>query len=355
MKRHYVSDFQANQDIECALLVSEKELRTARNGSAFLTLKLTDRTGQITGRIWQEAEAAHARIPAGEVVTVRARCERYRNQLQLQIQDVTVVARNQVDPADFLPRCAESTEKLWDEWKELVASIGKRPFKKLLLRLQADPELAGRFKLAPAAKNIHHAYLGGLLEHSVSVARLLDRICAHYDGLCLDRDLLITAALLHDIGKIDEYRYDLVIDYSDSGRLIGHMVLGWEIVQTMIRDLANFPAQDEVLLNHLILSHHGEADFGAVRLPMTREAFLLHYADDLDAKMNHLSRLLASDTDDRSCWTSYQPLYGRFLFKGWQGRQLAAAPSCSEVPTSSGQGRQLTVWSQIQDLPGPKE
>jgi len=353
VKRQYIADIEPNQDIEDQFLVTEKELRTARNGSAFLTLKLTDRTGRLVARVWQDAEQVDARVVTGEVATVRGRSESYRNQLQLQVRSIVMVPRAAVDPADFLPRCPLDPDRLWEDFKGLVASLGRGSLKKLMLRLLADTDLSARLRLAPAAKSIHHAYLGGLLEHSVSVARLLDRVIEHYGALDLDRDLLITGALLHDIGKIDEYRYDLAIDYSDRGRLIGHMVLGWQIVQDQIRDLQGFPERDEVLLNHLILSHHGEAAFGAVRLPMTREAFLLHYADDMDAKMHHLSRLLASDTDDHGSWTGYQNLYGRFLFKGWRSDGAAAAPACVEVSPGAGSGRQLTVWSQLREIDEP--
>jgi 3'-5' exoribonuclease len=169
-------------------------------------------------------------------------------------------------------------------------------------------------KQAPAAKIMHHAYLGGLLEHTVSVTRLLGRICEHYPRL--DRDLLVTGAILHDIGKLEEFSYDLQLDYTDAGRLLGHVVLGVQRVQEKISKIKGFPSDLSLALQHLIISHHGEYDFGSPKRPKILEAFALHYADDLDAKMNHVSGLLAADQNSDSRWTPYQQVYGRYLFKG---------------------------------------
>ncbi len=345
--KFYISQIRPHRTVHCQLLLSEKELRTAKSGNAYLTVKLTDKTGQIVGRMWERAEQAYQDIAVGEVVSLQARSELFRNELQLNISEMHPVAASEVDPADYLPQCPLDADDLWEELKRITASVNRTWYRKLLVQVTMDGELMARFKKAPAAKTIHHAYLGGLLEHSVSVARLVDRLCDHYGSLDLDRDLLVTAALLHDIGKIDELTYDLIIDYSDVGRLIGHTVLGCQIVERQVRSMKRFPEADAVLLMHLILSHHGQAEFGAASVPMTREAFLLHYADDVDAKMNHLSRLLNGDTEDDRAWTAYQPLYGRFLYKGTPRppQKTAAAPQAGAVsPPPAPEAQQLSLW-----------
>jgi 3'-5' exoribonuclease len=169
-------------------------------------------------------------------------------------------------------------------------------------------------KQSPAAKAMHHAYLGGLLEHTVSVTRLLSRICDHYPRL--DRDLLVTGAILHDIGKVEEFSYQLQLDYTDAGRLLGHVVLGVQRVQEEINKIKGFPLDLSLALQHLMVSHHGEYEFGSPRRPKTLEAFALHYADDLDAKMNHVSGLLDAEQNSASRWTPYQRVYGRYFYKG---------------------------------------
>jgi 3'-5' exoribonuclease len=205
-----------------------------------------------------------------------------------------------------------------------------------------DAELVERFKRAPAAKSMHHAYLGGLLEHTVGVAGLALRIGEHYPEL--DRDLLLAGAILHDLGKVREFVYDLVIDYSHEGRLLGHMVQGVEIVEEKLRSLKTFPAEDALLLKHLILSHHGEAEFGAVKLPMTREAVALHCADDLDAKMNSLTRILGESKSPGDAWTAYQPLFERFFFRGLPASSEGCAPEQDAAREREAIGVQLRVF-----------
>ena len=208
------------------------------------------------------------------------------------------------------------------------------PLRRLCETILADPEIMTRFKLAPAAKSMHHAYIGGLLEHTVSVITLIYRICNHYPDL--DRDLLITGGFFHDIGKIEEFVYDTHIDYSDAGRLVGHMVQGIQIVEDKIRGMEDFPVETALLVKHLILSHHGEAQFGAVRLPASKEAFALHLADDLDAKMNAISRILADSGNDDSTWTGFETIFDRHFFRGFPRRNDAA--SVNEISETGGIG-----------------
>jgi len=343
MAKIYISDIRPNQEIESSFVVTEKQLRVARNGSPFLTLKLADKTGEVTGRIWERAGEVADLIPVKGVVSVRCRSESFRDELQLQIQSISPLPLEEVDPADFLPVCPVSVKLLFDRLRKIAASVRRPCMQELMRQLLADRPLMERFKRAPAAKSMHHAYLGGLLEHTVSVAELVSELCRHYRDL--DRDLLIAGAILHDIGKVHEFQYDLYIDYSHSGRLLGHMVLGLQILEDAIGRLKSFPSEEALLLKHLVLSHHGETQFGAVRLPMTREALVLHFADDLDAKMNGVSRILLESKGPDEFWTSYQPLFERFFYRGMplSSEDDDESPVDAEQPQRD--GVQLNFWA----------
>jgi 3'-5' exoribonuclease len=338
----FVADIQANQEVAGHFVVADKHLRLARNGTPFLTLKLVDRTGEINGRIWERAVEMDAAVAVKSVVLLRARSEKYREELQLQVQEIAPVPRADIDPSDFLPTCPLDLPELWARLQRLAAQIRQRPLKRLVNSVLQDTLLMERFRRAPAAKSMHHAYLGGLLEHTVSVAELVYRISDHYS--VLDRDLLLAGAIFHDLGKVDEFVYDLYIDYSDAGRLLGHMVQGLAIIEQKLGTVKGIPADQALLVKHLILSHHGEAEFGAVKLPMTREAFVLHFADDLDAKMNSLTRILEEPRDENAGWSAYQPLFERFFFRGLPAPAAETPAAAAALADPEKAGIQLSVW-----------
>jgi 3'-5' exoribonuclease len=334
VKKIFVTDIQADQEVVSAFIVAEKQLRTARNGKTFLTLRLADKTGEVIGRMWDRAGEWHDAITARSVVRVHARSEIFRDEIQLQVRDIQAISLEDVDGADFIPVCPRDTQQLWDRFRQLCGQAKRRPWQRLLAAIQGDNALMDCFRRAPAAKSMHHAYLGGLLEHTVGVADLVLRFCEQYPDL--DRDLLLVGAIFHDLGKIREFTYDIYIDYSDEGRLLGHMIQGLTLLDEKLRTLRSFPAEEALLLKHLVLSHHGETEFGAVKLPMTREAVVLHYADDLDAKMSSLTRILAESKAGDESWTSYQPLFERFFFRGFppppRSMALADAPVAEPEP-----------------------
>jgi 3'-5' exoribonuclease len=339
----YVGDIRPNQEVASAFAVAEKQLRQAKNGKPFLTLKLVDKSGQIAGRMWDRAEEWAASISSRSVVFVRGRSEVFRDEMQLQIHDVSPLSADEIDRTDFLPTSPKNVEDLFQKLRALTTSISKGPLRKLTKQILSDAPLVERFKTAPAAKSVHHAYLGGLLEHTVAVAEQVSHITTFYPDL--NRDVLLVGAILHDIGKVDEFIYDLTIDYSDAGRLLGHLVLGVQILDAKIRSLRGFPREEAILLSHLILSHHGEVEMGAVRLPMTREALVLHFADDLDAKMNSVARIISDSSHGDERWTPYQPLFERFFFRGFPlAAEDLVAPG---IGTDTVRGVQLDVWSKI--------
>lgn len=311
----FISELKPNIEIASLFVASEKQLKTARNGTTYLDVKLADKTGEVSGKIWEKGGEASAVFKAGDIVSLRAKTELYRDKIQLNIFEIVPVPAGKYDPSDFLPVCPLDRDLLLERLIKLVAGMGEGPFRRLSEAVLADSSIMARLKIAPAAKAMHHAYIGGLLEHTVSVMTLAYRVCNHYPGL--DRNQLIAGAFFHDIGKIEEFVYDTHIDYSDVGRLVGHMVLGTQIVDELIRRMDSFPAESALLLKHLILSHHGETQFGAVRLPASREAFALHLADDLDAKMNSIDRIIANSNDHNGAWTGYETIYGRHFFRGF--------------------------------------
>jgi 3'-5' exoribonuclease len=311
----FISELTPNQEIASLFVAAEKQLRTARNGTVYMDVKLLDKTGEINGKMWEKAAEAAAGFQSGAIVYLRARTELYKDRMQLSITEIMAVPPGAFNPADFLPVCPLDGDELFERLGKLLSEVADVPLHRLCGAILTDPEIMTRFKLAPAAKAMHHAYIGGLLEHTVSVITLIYRICNHYPDL--DRDLLITGAFLHDIGKIEEFVYDTHIDYSDSGRLVGHMVLGTQIVEDKVRSMGSFPVETALLVKHLILSHHGETQFGAVSLPASREAFALHLADDLDAKMNAIGRILSNPGVDGSSWTGFETVFGRRFFRGF--------------------------------------
>ena len=341
MTKVLISEMEPNQDIATCLVVMEKQLRTARNGTLFLTLKLLDKTGEITGRVWENAEEVCNAVPVKTAVFLRGRSEKYREELQLNIREIRPLETDEVDASDFLPACPVEPGVLFEGLQKILGTVKRRSLRQLSTAFLSDQSLMKRFRIAPAAKSMHHAYLGGLLEHTLGVTRLVSELCELYP--VLDRDQLLVGAFLHDIGKIDEFVYDLFIDYSDAGRLLGHMVLGVEILEKKSRTLKTPHHEEMRALKHLILSHHGEAEFGAVKPPMTREAFVLHAADDLDAKLNFLGRILEAPGDPGQLWTGYQPLFDRFFYRG--------APFPAERKPSPGKAgpeegiTQLSLWA----------
>ncbi len=335
MPKLFISELKPNLEIASLFVASEKQLKTARNGTVYLDLKLMDKTGEISAKMWDKAAEASAGFQSGDIVYLRARTEFYKERIQLNISEIMPVPAGAFDPGDFLPVCPYDRDVLFQRLGKLVAGMADGFFRRLCEAVLADPEVMTRFKLAPAAKSMHHAYIGGLLEHTVSVITLIYRICNHYPDL--DRDLLIAGAFLHDIGKIEEFVYDTHIDYSDAGRLLGHMVLGTQIVEDKIRRIEGFPPETSILLKHLILSHHGEAQFGAVRPPASREAFALHLADDLDAKMDAINRIMASSGEDDSRWTGFETIFGRHFFRG-SPKQNDGAAGGDQTPETGGIG-----------------
>ncbi|MCB2215892.1 3'-5' exoribonuclease YhaM family protein [Desulfofustis glycolicus] len=311
-KKQFVEALVDGDLLDDLFLVKSVRRAETRAGKPYLLLTLADRSGEISGPAWDNAEALEPICVTGAVVRVRGQAQTYNNKLQVQIRDVQAVDDTAWQPETFVATSARSQDDMRTELDRLITSV-RTPYLRALLRHIFDGGATGPlFQTAPAAKGIHHAYLGGLLEHSLSMARVAALLADHYRGI--DRDLLVTGALLHDIGKTEELlNVTGVIEYTDVGRLKGHLVIGCEMIGRAARGIDGFP--DEVLthLQHLVLSHHGRLEFGSPVLPMTAEALLLSFIDDLDAKMNLVEQLSRKVKTDMPQWSDYQRSLERFL------------------------------------------
>jgi 3'-5' exoribonuclease len=309
-----VVDFEPNKAVESTLLVVRKELRQGGRAGQFLDLTLCDPTGRIPARVWDNAPAIADRFEVGDVVRVSGMAETYRNELQLRIDEIDPLAPDQADPSEFLPRGTKDPEALEARLAEAVKSIENTHLRELLVGLFRDAELRQRFRTAPGAKALHHAYIGGLLEHTVEVVELCEKVAEVFPAL--DRDLLLTAAVLHDVGKTQELSWETAFDYSDEGQFLGHLVLGERMVRERADQIEGFPEDLKLLLSHTILSHHGTAEFGSPKLPMTAEAVALHHAEDLGAKVNMFLGQIETAREQGRRWTERHFLLGRSLYVG---------------------------------------
>jgi 3'-5' exoribonuclease len=312
MKSAYVADLEAEQTVTSFFLVCDKEIRSTREGKPFLRLELGDRTGTIEARMWENFEEAAGAIERDDFVKVQARVELYRNKAQLAVDRLRRAEANEIDPADYFPHTAEDVEKLYAQLREHVASAGNPWLKRLLESVVDDPEIVPRLKRAPAAKLIHHAYLGGLLEHIVSLCGLCRAVAARYPET--DAALLLTGAVLHDIGKIYELSYERSFAYTTEGHLLGHIIIELELITRKIDAIEGFPPQLKTLVQHLLISHHGQYAFGSPKLPMFREAVMLHFLDDLDSKMGAMRATFASDKGEED-WTGWNAALERRLLR----------------------------------------
>jgi 3'-5' exoribonuclease len=311
----YLQDIRPGDKIASSFLVTEKNMAFSQKGSAYLNVRLKDKTGEIDAKVWDNAVALDRVFKKGDIISIEGRAQSYRNAVQISILTAKTCGREDVDPSDYLPASKLDTAAMFEDLRAYVGTMSSEPLKKLLDAFLNDEKTADLFRRAPAAKGFHHIYLGGLLEHTLSVVRLLDRAAEHYPQL--NRDLLIAGGILHDIGKIYEFSYDGIIEYSDEGRMIGHLVMGVEMINQKMAAIDDFPARLALELRHIILSHHGEFEFGSPKRPKTREALVIHFMDDLDAKLNGFESFIEGDAaNPGSEWTAYNRFFERYLYKG---------------------------------------
>ena len=322
-KTVFISELQEGQQVRDIFLVARKNLAETKAGKPYLALSLMDRSGEIEARVWDNAAAYDSHAQVGNYVVVQGTAKSFRDQLQMGVVFLEQVDAGSISPADFMPASKRPAAEMLAELEGIISSVTDPGLQQLLSVIFSGATLE-QFQTAPAAKKMHHAYLGGLLEHTLSVTSLADKLAAHYSEL--DRDMLITGALLHDLAKIREFSFAAPpFDYTDQGRLLGHLVIGVDMVRRAAASVGDLSAERLDQVCHLILSHHGRHEFGAPVLPMTQEALLLHHVDDIDAKMNYTDQLREKITEPGNHWTDYQRPLERFLY-------LQPLPDAREMP-----------------------
>jgi 3'-5' exoribonuclease len=302
--------------VDNIFLVKDKALSYGKNGKPYINLVLMDRTGEIQGKIWERAGEINKEFDKNDIIRIRSKTSTYQGIKQLIIYETEKIDKSTVDILEFLPKSKRDLDDMLLELMDILDEVDNEYLKKLLALFFEDDEFITLFKKAPAAKSIHHVFIGGLLEHTLSVCKIISTISNHYETV--DKSLLLTGGFLHDIGKVRELSYENLFDYTDEGRLIGHIVIGVEIINERISKIKDFPEELSILLKHLVISHHGEYEFGSPKRPKTIEALILHSIEDMDAKINGFREFINKNKDnkDESKWTSYHRIYDRYIYKG---------------------------------------
>jgi 3'-5' exoribonuclease len=313
MKKYFITDIKAGDLVDDIFVLSEKNLAQKKDGNNFLNVTLSDKTGTIKGVVWDNVDQITAGVNSGDFVYVKGNVNEYKEALQLVIKNMETFSANEINPADFLPMTPRNIESMFERLVKITASVKPDYLNQLIQAFWNDREFVREFKTAPAAKKMHHAYIGGLLEHTLSMVSLAEKVAGHYGGI--DRDLLIAGALLHDIGKTKEFEYQFKIDYTDQGRLLNHIVIGIEMIDEKLSGIKGFPEDQLVLLKHMIVSHHGTREFGSPEPPKTIEAVILNYIDEIDSKVNGIRDFMAKE-DPNEPWTSYHRVLDRHFYKG---------------------------------------
>jgi 3'-5' exoribonuclease len=314
-----INEIKENDQIDSLFLVKDKSSGVTKTGNVYLKLKLTDRSGEMEGRVWTSAESFVESFEKDDFVHVKGKAVSFQEHLQLNITHIERVEENQILLSDFFPMAGRDIDEMLRSLIEISQQVKNPHLSQLLNLFWEDSNFVERFKMAPASKQLHHTYLGGLLEHTLSLTQLVLKNINHYSGLNVD--LLITGSILHDLGKVDELSYHRSFDYSDEGKLLGHIILGIERVEDKIRQLPDFPKDLSTLVKHLLLSHHGQYHWGSPKRPMTLEAVMLHYFDDMDAKINGIQQFLKSQVPEGSRWSGYHRTFEQFFYVPPFGKQ----------------------------------
>ena len=331
MKSPFVHELEINKPVITSFLVHSKEIREKKTGEPYLSLLLGDKTGKIDAKMWDNVADVLDAFDRDDFVKVKAMVQLHQNRPQLVLHKIRLLEANEIDFADYFPATSRNVDEMWRELRRYVAKVRSPHVRALLDSFLDDEAIARGYRQAPAAKSIHHAYLGGLLEHVLSLCFLCEMTSAHYSYV--DFDLMIAGAVLHDIGKIHELTYDRGFSYSTEGQLLGHMMIALRMIGDKVRTLPDFPPNLRTLIEHLIISHHGKLEFGSAKLPQFPEALLLHYLDDMDSKMECMRSLIENDRQTDGCFTAYNASLERTVLK--KAKFLEDRETPSETPAEA--------------------
>jgi 3'-5' exoribonuclease len=319
MSRRFINQFTHQEPVDQIFLAQQKQLRPNRNGNTYLQVELSDRSGIISGRMWNAGDGEYRGFNDGDFVRVEGLAQLFQGQMQLIIHNICRARMDEVNEDDFMPLSPATIDQLVARLIEILRSIKNPHLRSLADCFVMDESFMAKFSRAPAGVKNHHAYVGGLLEHVVNLMEVILLVTPRYPEL--DPELMLVGALTHDMGKIDELAYDKGFSYTDEGQLIGHLVMAVSTVERKAAEAQKLTGEaipEETLLRikHMIISHHGEYEYGSPKLPMTLEAIALHQLDNLDAKLHSFGQLMREDPNVESHWTAYQASLGRKLFKG---------------------------------------
>lgn len=312
MKSQYIEELKPGQVVRETFLLTRKIPKEKKDGGLYTQIEFSDRTGTIEGIAWDSASEDLKELAVGEFVFVVGNVSEYNGRLQIVVSSAHKISEAEIDPDDFLPRTEENIDEVMAEIETYRKKVKNPYLKDLLDCFFSDESFLAKLRKAPAAKKAHHAYIGGLAVHTRNILRLINGVYNSYNFLNLD--LLITAGLLHDIGKIYEYSYLKKIDHSTVGRLLGHIIIGYEMVIHKIEKIQNFPEDLKLKILHMILSHHGEFEWGSPILPCFPEALVLHFIDNLDSKIAMMREEFKKKRDDEREWSDYHPLLEREIY-----------------------------------------
>lgn len=355
MKDFYICDCarHENKIITSTFVVVAKQIKPKKTGEPYLALTLGDRSGQVEAKMWDNVEEVLEAFEQDDFLKVKGLINKYKQRFQLTIHKLRKLGDSEIEYADYLPKTTKDIEDLWLTLSDFVAGFQNPHLKGLVQAFMADTEIATAYRNAPAAKTLHHAYIGGLLDHVVSLFRSCDLISRNYPQI--NRDLLLTGAFLHDIGKIHELTYNRSFSYTTKGQLLGHMIIELEMLQAKLAQLPGFPEELKTMVEHLIISHHGQYDFGSPKLPMFAEALMLHYLDDLDSKMEAMRAHFERESTLDGPWTSYNASLGRPLLnteKFLAPKKPAPSEELASEPVSDHHESQVESSGQPPTLPG---
>jgi 3'-5' exoribonuclease len=329
MKERFVTDLRPNTQVRATFLLQARERKIARTGSAYLDLELRDSSGVIRAKLW-DCDRLTLDFEVEDIVEVEGVVEDYQGTTQIRVRKISKCSAGDVDLSDYLPRSRRDPAEMYATLLDRLRRMPEGPLRVLLLSILEDPSISEKYKWAPAAMSYHHAFLGGLLEHVLSLVQLGDQVCDHYEFLC--RDLLLAGLVLHDLGKTEELSFSGGFRYSTRGQLLGHISIGLEMVQEKMRQIPGFPAELKGQLEHIILSHHGKMEFGSPKEPMFPEALLVHFLDEIDSKLETMRAQYANDQDRPGDWTGRNPALRRELLK--VERALTPSPNGGVAPKS---------------------
>ena len=339
MKEFYICDCarMENQTITSFFVVASKQVKSKKSGDLYLSVILADRSGQLQANMWDNVADALNGFEQDDFVKVKGVIHKYNGRWQLTLHKVRRLEEQEIDYSDYIPKTTKDIDELWRILGAFVDSFENPWLKSLVKAFMTDEAIVTAYKNAPAAKTLHHAYVGGLLDHVVSLFTVCDLTARNYPQV--NRDLLLTGAFLHDIGKVHELAYQRSIAYTTKGQLLGHMIIELEMLHQKIARLPGFPDELKILIEHMIISHHGHYEFGSPKLPMFPEALMLHYLDDLDSKMESMRAQFEREVELDSPWTSYNPSLARpllntrkFLEKGLAAARVVEPAKPAAVP-----------------------